>query len=91
MNIHSAIKKGQLILKGKKIKTADLDSQILMTKAINKDKKYLIFNFDNQISKNNLDYYNNLINQRLKGKPVAYLLKKKDFPLIQISIAMETI
>ncbi len=79
MNIHSAIKKGQLILKGKKIKTADLDSQILMTKAINKDKKYLIFNFDNQISKNNLDYYNNLINQRLKGKPVAYLLKKKDF------------
>ena len=79
MNIHYAIKKGQLILKGKKIKTADLDSQILMTKAINKEKKYLILNFDNQISKDNLDYYNDLINQRSKGKPVAYLLKKKDF------------
>jgi len=79
MNIHSAIKKGQLILRKKKIKTADLDCQILMSRAINKEKKYLILNFEDKISKKNLDYFNDLINQRSKGKPVAYLLKKKDF------------
>ena len=40
MNIQSAIDKGKLILKSKKIKTAELDSYILMTKVINKEKKF---------------------------------------------------
>ena len=42
MNIHTAIRKGELILKENKIKTATLDSQILMSKAINEEKKFII-------------------------------------------------
>ena len=79
MNIQSAIKKGQLILKSKKIKTAELDSYILMSKAINKEKKFLILNSEEKISKKNLDNFDILINQRANGKPVAYLIEKKDF------------
>ena len=79
MNIQSAIKKGQLILKSKKIKTAELDSYILMSKVINKEKKFLILNSKEKVSKKNLDNFNVLINQRANNKPVAYLIEKKDF------------
>ena len=79
MNIQNAIRKGKMILSEKKIKTAELDSEILMSKAINKEKKFLILNFNNEISKENLNIFNDLVNQRSKGKPIAYLLKKKEF------------
>ena len=79
MNIQNAIKKGKMILSEKKIKTAELDSEILMSKAINKEKKFLILNFNNEIPKENLNIFNDLVNQRSKGKPIAYLLKKKEF------------
>lgn len=68
-----------MILSEKKIKTAELDSEILMSKAINKEKKFLILNFNNVIPKENLNIFNDLVNQRSKGKPIAYLLKKKEF------------
>ena len=54
MNIQSAIKKGQLILESKKIKTAELDSHVLMSKAINKEREFLILNSEEKISKKNL-------------------------------------
>ena len=79
MNIQNAIRKGKIILSEKKIKTAELDSQILMAKAINKEKKFLILNFNNEIPKENLNIFDDLVNQRSKGKPIAYLLKKKEF------------
>ena len=68
-----------MILSEKKIKSAELDSEILMSKAINKEKKFLILNFNNVIPKKNLNIFNDLVNQRSKGKPIAYLLKKKEF------------
>ena len=49
MNIQSAIKKGQLILESKKIKTAELDSHILMSKAIKKERKFLILNSEENL------------------------------------------
>ncbi len=79
MNIQEAINNGQIKLKAKNIKTAELDCQILMSKVLNKDKKHLILNFHDKLLKKHLDYFNILINERATGKPIAYLLKKKDF------------
>ena len=44
MNIQLAIKDGINILTHKKINTATLDAEILMAKALNKDRKYIILN-----------------------------------------------
>ena len=79
MNIQTALKKGQSILKGNNISSAQLDSEILMSKAIGKDKKFLILNLNQLITKKNFDYFNFLIQERAKSKPIAYLKKKKDF------------
>ena len=79
MDIETALKKGQLILKDNKIKSAELDSEILMSQAIRKDKKYIILNYNKKIKKKDLKYFDFLIQERVKKKPIAYLTKKKDF------------
>ena len=79
MNIQTAIQKAQLFLKKKNTKTPVLDSQILMSEAIKKEKEFIILNFDKEISNKSLEYFNKLINQRGKGEPIAYLVKKKYF------------
>ena len=79
MNIHQAIQKAKLLLKQENIKTLDLDIQILMTKALKKDRKFIILNSNKEISSENLKYFNNLVAKRSKGEPVAYLVEKKYF------------
>ena len=79
MNIHTAIQKAQLFLKKKNFKTPVLDSQILMSEAIKKEKEFIILNFDKEISNKSLEYFNELIHQRAIGEPIAYLVKKKYF------------
>ena len=79
MNIQEAVKKGQIILESNNIESAELDSQILMSESLKKSKKYLILNFQEKVLDKQLIYFNSLISQRSVGKPIAYLLKKKDF------------
>ena len=79
MDIQSALKKGQSILIDNNIISAKLDSEILMSQAIRKDKKFIILNLHKQIKKRDLDYFDNLIQERAKSKPIAQIIKKKDF------------
>ena len=79
MNIQSAIIKGAKTLEKKLILSPYLDSEILMTKAINKDKKFILINADKNIKEKDLNFFQKLIGERSKGKPVAYLTNKKFF------------
>ena len=79
MNIYATIKEGSKILKKNDIKCADLDSEILLAKVLKKQRKYLILNLNKQMKKENFEIYKDLINQRSEGKPIAYLIKKKNF------------
>ena len=79
MDIQSALKKGQLILIDNNIVSAKLDSEILMSQAIRKNKKFIILNLHKEIKKRDLDYFDNLIQERAKSKPIAQIIKKKDF------------
>ena len=79
MNIQIAITQGAEILKKNFFLNPYLDSEILMSKVINKDKKYLLLNGKNKIEERQLNFFKKLINERLKGKPVSYLTNKKLF------------
>jgi len=79
MNIKFAIEDGINILKNKKINTAKLDTEILMAKALKKDRKYIILNDNNDLNEKILDYFYKLINERASYKPIAYLINKKFF------------
>jgi release factor glutamine methyltransferase len=44
-----------------------------------KDKSWLYINNDYELNKNEKKIFNSFINQRLKNKPVAYIINKKEF------------
>ena len=46
MNINSAVIEAINVLKDKSILSAQLDSEILMAKALDKDREYIILNHD---------------------------------------------
>ena len=79
MNIQSAIIEGATILKNKSINSAKLDSEILLASVIDKDRKYLILNNDQNIKEKNLIRFQKLINKRSFREPIAYLTNKKHF------------
>tara|TARA_Y100000741_G_scaffold272583_1_gene212693 strand:+ start:453 stop:1295 length:843 start_codon:yes stop_codon:yes gene_type:complete len=79
MNISIAINNGVNLLKNKCIQTAQLDTEILLAKAINKNRKYVILNNNEKLKKKNFIYFEKLIKERSRKKPIAYLINKKFF------------
>ena len=79
MNLELAIKSASIELKRNKIKSPYLDSEILMSKAINKDREFIILNLKKEIKENDYIVFKNLVQERLKGKPIAYLTGRKNF------------
>ena len=79
MNINLAISQGSKILMENSIPNSQLDSEILMAKSINKNRKYILLNSNININQTNLNYFFKLIDKRSTGKPVAYLINKKFF------------
>ena len=64
MNIFEALKKGDNILKKKGIKSYKLDSEILMSKVFQKNRIDIILNSNKNLLDNEIQFYNNLIEQR---------------------------
>ena len=79
MNIQEAIHEAVITLKGRDIKTPHLDSELILSKVIKKDRKYILLNFKKILNKNDLRNFKKLINRRKKGEPVAYLTNYKEF------------
>ena len=79
MNINTALLEGSEILKKNEIKFPQLDSEILMSKSLKKDRKYLVLNLDKSITNESLNIYKDLIKKRSLGKPIAYLTGVKYF------------
>ncbi len=91
MNIKYAINDAYQKLKKYNIKTAFLDSEILMMEAIKKDRKYINIYPDKKIEFKDFQYFQKLIYKRSKGMPVAYLTGKKDFWKNQFIVSTDTL
>ena len=79
MNIDTALKNASLDLKKKNIKSALLDSEILMSKVLNQDRSKIILNLNSQLNNQDYKLFRELIISRSKNKPIAYLTGKKSF------------
>ena len=79
MNIQSAVIEGTKILKNSYIKTAKLDTEILLAKVLDSNRKNIILNNHKDLNIKNLDHFKRLIKERANRKPIAYLLNKKFF------------
>ena len=79
MNVSEAIKRGGNILKKSGIKTYKLDCEILISQVFKKNRIDMILNSSKKLSDKQIILFNDLIEQRSKKKPVAYLVGKKEF------------
>ena len=79
MNIEKTITKGTKLLKNSNIKNPYLDSELLLSEVIKKDRKYMILNSKKKLNSKYLENFNNLISRRKRGEPVAYLINSKEF------------
>ena len=79
MNIENTLQKAISTLKTSNVKSSSLDSEILLSESINRDRKYIILNSKKKLSQKSLNTFNKLISRRLKGEPIAYITNKKEF------------
>ncbi len=79
MNIETAIKKAFLDLRNKNIESALLDSEILMSKVLKEDRANVLLNSERPLSNEDYKNFRQLISNRLKCQPIAYLIGKKSF------------
>ena len=79
MYIEKILNEGIDILKENKISNPRLDSEILLSNSIRKDKKHIILNPKELLNLKQSEKFKNLIERRKKGEPVAYLINKKEF------------
>ena len=79
MNIEIAIKDACRELKKNKISSALLDSELLLSQVIKKDRKFILLNLDKKLDKSAQNSFRDLILKRSRGKPLAYLTGIKSF------------
>ena len=91
MNILTAINVASEQLKKNHIKSAKLDSEILLSNVIKKDRKYIILNSDKKLKNEYFITFKDLVAKRSLGKPIAYLIGKKDFWKYEFHVSEETL
>ena len=79
MNIENILNEGINILQKNKIANPQLDSEILLSNSIKRDKKHIILNPKEILNSEQLEKFKSLIERRKKGEPIAYLINKKEF------------
>ena len=79
MNIENILNEGINILQKNKIANPQLDSEILLSNSIKRDKRHIILNPKEILNSEQLEKFNSLIERRKKGEPIAYLINKKEF------------
>jgi len=78
-NINSVLLKAKKYLINNSIKSANIDTEILMCSVLKKSRENLILNMLDKIDYEKINIFNQLIERRKKREPIAYILKKKDF------------
>ena len=79
MNISELLNLGSKRLKQNKIETHQLDSELVLSSLLKKQRENLLINLNRKVSKNTIDTFERLIIRRANREPIAYILKNKEF------------
>ena len=79
MNTLELINEGSYKLKQSDITSHRLDSEILLSKVLNKTRENLLINLEENIDSKNVKKFEKLIRRRSLNEPIAYIIKKKEF------------
>jgi release factor glutamine methyltransferase len=79
MNALDTINFGAKELKEKKIHTSRLDSELLLSKILNKKREEILTNLEQKIDQRYFSKFKELIVRRSQHEPIAYILEEKEF------------
>jgi len=79
MIISDLLSSGSKILKNNKVKTHQLDSEIILSSILKKKKEKIIIDSEKKVSRIIVNNFNKLIIRRSTKEPLAYILKEKEF------------
>ena len=79
MKALEVIKFGSNLLKENKILSHILDSEILLSKTLNKPREEILINLDQKINDKKISVFKTYLQRRSKNEPIAYILEEKEF------------
>ena len=79
MIVSDLLNLGSKILKINKVKTHQLDAEIILSSLLEKKREQIIINSGEKVSNSNINNFNKLITRRSRREPIAYILKEKEF------------
>ena len=91
MRAVEVIKIGSDLLKKKRIQSHILDSELLLSKTLNKSREEILVNLDQQINKRNFVIFKKYLQRRFNNEPVAYILGEKEFWSKKFQINKDTL
>jgi release factor glutamine methyltransferase len=79
MTVKEALKQAKSKFEAVDIKSARLDSELLLTAALNKDKEWLISHDNDELTKAQMSKYDGFVKRRLDREPVCYITNELEF------------
>ena len=79
MNYNEILKKGENILKKNKIKNPYLDTELILSKVVNRKREQILLNISNKLKNWEIIAFKNYIERRQHKEPMAYILGYKHF------------
>ena len=79
MNYNQILKKGENYLKKNKIKNPNLDSELILSKVLNKKREEILLNTKNKLKNRDILKFENYLQRRFLKEPIAYILGYKYF------------
>ncbi len=79
MKTLEVIKSGSKFLKENNIASYILDSEILLSKSLNKPREEILINLERYINDGEISLFYNYLTRRSKKEPIAYILGEKEF------------
>ena len=79
MKAIEAIKFGSQLLKEKKVASHILDSEILLSRSLNKLREEILVNLQQNLNNKEILIFQDYLSRRSKNEPIAYILGEKEF------------
>ena len=79
------------LLKKKKIPSYILDSEMLLSKALNKTRENILVNLDKKVNERNVEIFKKYLQRRSSNEPMAYIMEEKEFWSMKFSVNRKTL
>lgn len=92
MNIHAALHEASIkIRQAAPTNAAKLEAQLLLEHVLNVSHAWLITHSDDEIQSEAYSHYETLIERRVTGEPIAYILGEREFYGLKLRVTADTL